>query len=178
MAGNDYAESYPIALLLILPVTVPLIQNLGIEVQRAKNMHHFRSWLYFFIALANLVLSIPLVKSFGGIGSALGTAIALLVGNGFVMNWYYHFRVGLDMRYFWTQILKLAPALGIPVVSGVLVTSLFDTSKLVWFLMGGFIYTMTFVLSMWFMGMNDYERELIAVPIRRAARRFRAALTR
>ena len=177
-AGNDYAESYPIALLLILPATVPLIQNLGIEVQRAKNMHHFRSWLYFFIALANLVLSIPLVKSFGGIGSALGTAIALLVGNGFVMNWYYHFRVGLDMRYFWTQILKLAPALGIPVVSGVLVTSLFDTSKLVWFLMGGFIYTMTFVLSMWFMGMNDYERELIAVPIRRAARRFRAALTR
>lgn len=42
-AGNDYNNAYYVALLLIVPVTVPLIQNLGIEIQRAKNMHKFRS---------------------------------------------------------------------------------------------------------------------------------------
>lgn len=38
-AGDGYDVSYAVTLLLIVPVTVPLIQNLGIEIQRAKNMH-------------------------------------------------------------------------------------------------------------------------------------------
>ena len=89
-AGADYNGTYAIVLLLIIPVTIPLIQNLGIEIQKAKNMHQFRSWVYFFIAVANVFLSIPLAKAYGGIGAAIGTAISLLIGNGLVMNWYYH----------------------------------------------------------------------------------------
>lgn len=42
-AGSEYVDSYTVALLLIAPVTVPLIQNLGIEIQRAKNMHKARA---------------------------------------------------------------------------------------------------------------------------------------
>ena len=61
-AGTNYSEAYPITLLLIVPVTIPLVQNLGIEIQRAKNMHQFRSWLYFFVAVGNLILSVPLAK--------------------------------------------------------------------------------------------------------------------
>ena len=34
--GEGYSESYHITLWLIFPVTVPLIQNLGLEIQRAK----------------------------------------------------------------------------------------------------------------------------------------------
>lgn len=45
--GEEYGAAYWIALLLIAPVTVPLIQNIGIEIQRAKNMHQFRSKVYF-----------------------------------------------------------------------------------------------------------------------------------
>ena len=92
-AGKDYLDSYPITLLLIIPATVPLTQNIGIEIQKAKNMHQFRSWVYILIALANLIISIPLIDRFGGVGGALGTAISLLIGNGVVMNWYYHYRV-------------------------------------------------------------------------------------
>ena len=50
-AGNNYDASYPIVLLLIIPATIPLIQNIGIEIQRAKNMHQFRSWVYFLLHL-------------------------------------------------------------------------------------------------------------------------------
>ena len=53
-AGPDYVQAYPIALLLIIPVSIPLIQNIGIEIQKAKNMHMFRSWVYLIIALGNL----------------------------------------------------------------------------------------------------------------------------
>lgn len=165
-AGNDYVDSYPIALLLIVPVTIPLIQNLGIEIQKAKNMHQFRSWVYFFIALGNLLISIPLTYHYGGFGSALGTAVSLLIGNGLIMNWYYHYRVGLDMKHFWLEILKFVPSLVLPTIAGIMLTSVVDIHKIGGFLLAGFLYTIVFVSSMWFLGMNQYEKELIGGPIR------------
>lgn len=35
-AGSEYSESYVVTLLLIIPVTVPLIQNLGIEFKEQR----------------------------------------------------------------------------------------------------------------------------------------------
>ena len=103
-AGDGYDDAYTVALLLIVPVTIPLIQNLGIEIQRAKNMHKARSVIYMMIAIANVFISIPLIKIMGPAGAAFGTAISLTVGNIFFMNWYYQKRIGLDMIYFWKQI--------------------------------------------------------------------------
>lgn len=171
-AGNNYDNSYPIALLLIIPVTIPLIQNIGIEIQRAKNMHQFRSWVYFFIALANLVISIPLAKMYGGVGAAIGTAISLIIGNGFLMNWYYHAKVGLDMKYFWKQIISFIPALIMPILVGILINSFFDLYNALNFLGFGIIYVIIFFISMWFIGMNQYEKDLIGKPIRRILDKF------
>jgi len=166
-AGNNYKESYPIALLLILPVTVPLIQNIGIEIQRAKNLHKFRSLVYFFIALANLTVSIPLASKYGGIGAALGTALSLIIGNGFVMNWYYKEKVGLDIKYFWKQILRITPAFIPPLLFGILIINYINQYKLLNFIGFGILYVIIYCLSMFFLGMNTYEKELIIKPIRK-----------
>jgi len=171
--GSSYNDSYPIALLLIIPVTIPLIQNIGIEIQRAKNMHQFRSIVYFFIAIANLTISIPLAKFYGGVGAAIGTAISLLIGNGFVMNWYYHVKVGLDIKFFWNQIVKLIPALIIPVFMGILINIFFDLYNLFNFLIFGITYVVIFFISMWFIGMNQYEKDLICKPVKRIVRTFK-----
>ena len=113
-----------IGLLLMGPVTIPLIQNIGIEIQRAKNMHQFRSKVYFFMALGNVAISIPLGMAFGGVGCALGTAISMIVGNGLVMNWYYHKRIGLNMVYFWKNIVSILPAMIVPAVLGLAAVSM------------------------------------------------------
>lgn len=83
-----------------------LIQNLGIEIQRAENKHQFRSIVYTVMALINLGLSIILCKRFGAVGSAIGTAISLIVANGLVMNIYYHKKCNIDIITFWKNILK------------------------------------------------------------------------
>lgn len=171
-AGSNYDNSYPIALLLIIPVTIPLIQNIGIEIQRAKNMHQFRSWVYFFIALANLIISIPLAKMYGGVGAAIGTAISLIIGNGFLMNWYYHAKVGLDIKYFWKQIISFTPGLVMPILAGILINSFFDLYNALNFFGFGIIYVIIFFISMWFIGMNQYEKDLIGKPIRRILDKF------
>lgn len=171
-AGKNYDEAYKIVLLLIIPVTIPLIQNLGIEIQKAKNMHQFRSWVYFLIAIGNVFLSIPLTKAYGGVGAAAGTAISLLIGNGLIMNMYYHNRVGLDMRYFWREILKLVKSLLIPIVVGVLMYLYIDMYNILTFIICGIIYVIIFSISMWFLGMNQYEKDLIGKPVARIIRKI------
>lgn len=172
-AGTEYNESYYIVLLLVIPVTIPLIQNLGIEIQKAKNMHQFRSWVYLCIAIANVFLSIPLSKAYGGIGAAAGTAMALLVGNGFIMNWYYHNRVGLDMKFFWTAILKFTKSLLPSLVVGIMINLFVDLYHIIPFLIYGTIYTVVFCISMWFLGMNRYEKDLIGKPILKLFKRVK-----
>lgn len=164
-AGAKYTKTYAIALLLIIPVTIPLIQNLGIEIQKAKNMHKFRSWVYFFIAVANVVISIPLAKVYGGVGAAVGTAISLLIGNGLIMNWYYHKKVGLDMKYFWSEIFKFRKALILPILIGVLMMVFVELYNIMIFLICGIIYVIVFCASMWFLGMNQFEKDLIGKPL-------------
>ncbi|MFR8734921.1 MAG: lipopolysaccharide biosynthesis protein, partial [Clostridium perfringens] len=164
-AGKGYSEAYYIALILIIPVTIPLIQNLGIEIQRAKNLHKFRSLLYLFIAIGNVFISIPLCKMFGGIGAAIGTAISLIIGNGIIINIYYHYRVGLNIKYFWKEIMKFMPALIISIIVGSTIKYIVKINSLRMFIIGILIYTITFGISMWLFGMNEYEKNLIINPI-------------
>lgn len=160
-AGADYSEAYPVALILIIPVTVPLIQNLGIEIQKAKNMHRFRSIVYFLIALLNLGLSIAITGRYGCIGTAASTAAALIIGNGLIMNIYYHRRLALDMRYFWWQIAKFLPSLIAPLLTGILLNIFIDLYHPLSFVICGLIYVIVFGISVWLMGLNSFEKSRI-----------------
>ncbi len=170
-AGQNYADSYYVVLFLILPVTIPLIQTIGIEIQRAKNMHQFRSIMYFLMAVANLFVSIPLTRTYGPVGAAAGTAISMILGNGIAMNLYNHYKIGLDMVYFWKQILRFVPALIAPVVSGVLIMLLVDLHRLSLLLAFGALYLAIYLSSMWFLGLNSYEKDQISKPIKRILKR-------
>ena len=166
-AGEGYGASYAVALLLIVPVTVPLIQNLGIEIQRAKNMHKARAIVYLVIAIANVLISIPLIKFMGPAGAALGTAISLIAGNIIFMNWYYHARIGMNMFYFWKEIAKFIPALIAPCVVGIIIMKFANIIGLVKLGVFVIIYTIVYGLSMYFLGMNGEEKQLVMEPIKR-----------
>lgn len=165
-AGEDYFTSYITALILMIPITIPLIQNIGIEFQRAKNMHQFRSYLYLFMAIGNIIISIPLSIKYGAVGAAFGTGLSYVLGNGFVMNWYNHTKIGLDMKYFWKEIAKFIPAFIPPVIYGILINKFVDLYILKNLLINGLVYVAIFVLSMWFLGLNKYEKGLVKSPFK------------
>ena len=159
--SKSYGESYFVALLLIIPSTVPLIQNLGIEIQRAKNMHKARSVVYFCIAIANVAASIPLIRKYGVIGAPIGTAIAISIGNILFMNWYYDKHIGLEIAKFWKGILSFFPALILPAIFGITVKHYWpiqSISAIVVFALG---YTSLYCASMWLWGMNAQEKNMI-----------------
>ena len=156
--GKEYSESYYVALWLIIPVTVPLIQNLGIEIQRAKNKHKTRTVVYFCISIANILLSIPLIQRYSAIGAAIGTAIALIIGNILFMNWYYHKRIGINIPLFWKSLLSFLPAFLLPTVAGVCIMRFVSIENLLQLILWVGIYTMVFIASMWHFGMNESEK--------------------
>lgn len=158
--GEGYELSYPVTLLLVLPVTIPLVQNIGIEIQKAKNMHRFRSLTYFFLAVLNVILTIPLSSAYGPVGAAVGTAVSLIIGNGIMMNWYYHKKVGIDIINFWKEILRFLPAVAVPSIFGVCVLLFADTSNIIFAIFLGGIFALIFAVSMWFLGFNKYEKAL------------------
>ena len=169
--GGEYEGAYPIALLLMGPVTIPLIQNLGIEIQRAKNKHQFRSKVYFFMALGNVMISVPLGYLYGGLGCALGTAISMIVGNGFVMNWYYHRHIGLDMVVFWKSILQIVPAVVLACAAGMAAVCLVEFSGYGGVLLFALPYCAVYSASVYRFAMNEDEKRLVASLVRRIAKR-------
>lgn len=170
-AGNDYNNAYYVTLLLIVPVTVPLIQSLGIEIQRAKNMHKFRSIVYFFIAIGNVFMSIPLVQLFGEIGAALGTCLTMVLGNIILMNWYYQVKVKMDMKYFWKQISMLMPCVIVTVLLSLGLSKILVVNSIIHFLIISIFYVCVYVMCLFTFGMNTYEKNLIRGPINKILKR-------
>jgi len=166
-AGVGYREAYIIGLFLMVPVTVPMVQTLGIEIQRAKNMHKARSVMYLFVAVANIFISIPCIRYFGTSGAAIGTAISLLVGNGLLMNWYYHKKIGLDIFGFWKQILRFLPAMVIPVAVGILLRMFVPLDTVVGLGLAMALYCAVYALAMFLFGMNRSEKDLIILPVKK-----------
>ena len=170
--GKGYTDSYYVTLLLIIPVTVPLIQNIGIEIQRAKNMHKARSVVYAAIAIANIFLSIPLIRMYGPIGAAVGTAISLFVGNGLFMNWYYDRKIGLEIGNFWRNILSFLPALILPAVIGICIMQFVPIRSWLMLVLAAIIYAVIYFVSFWVFGFNAYEKSTISGLVRKIGHKF------
>lgn len=170
-AGKGYEDSYYVTLLLVLPATIALIQNIGIEIQRAKNMHRFRSIVYCIMALCNLIISIYLCQLFGAVGSAVGTAISLILANGIIMNIYYHKKIGIDIPLFWKQIVKMTPGILFPLVFGFFILQYIKIDSFLLFFVITLLYSLVFILSTWYLSMNDYEKKLILSFVNKIMRR-------
>lgn len=158
---SEYKESYWVALLLIIPSIIPLCQNIGIEIQRAKNMQKFRAITYLFMALVNLILSISLCQLYGAVGNAAATAFSLLIANGLFMNIYYHRKIKIGIIEFWTNIGHISLGLILPCAFGLFVIKVFEIKGYQSIAIAAISYSVIYFLSMWFISMNREEKDLI-----------------
>lgn len=163
---NEYKDAYEIALMLIIPVTIPLIQNVGIEIQRALNKHRVRTAVYTVMAFLNIGISIPFTMAYGPLGSALGTSIGLVVANVLFMNVYYKKTIGIDIIGFWKSILSFSKGLIIPGIIGFFIVHYVEFSSLKKYLLWIITYSAIYILSMWLFGMNRFEKDLIIQPVK------------
>ena len=166
-AGLDYSESFWVAVMTLFPLCIPLIQNTALNIVVAQNRHQFRSVMYFCIAVCNVISTYLLVPYMGVIGAALCSCVSYLLGQGLIMNIYYYKVTGLDIPLFWKNILKMAIIPALMLTAGLLLNRVMVIDGWITFLAGVVVYTVVYTLPMYSFAMNDYEKNIIRVPLKK-----------
>lgn len=172
-AGPDYGEAYWVCLCTMIPICIPLIQNVALSIVVAQNKHRFRSIVYLGIAIINVVGTILCVNNFGIIGAAFVSGIAYVIGTGIIMNWYYWKEIGLEIPRYWKSIANIFIIPLIMTIIGLFVLKFISLNKWIPLLGGIFIYTVIFAVVNWFFVMNDYEKDIFRVPVIKAMKRIK-----
>lgn len=166
-AGDDYADAYYLTLMFFVPLTVPLIQNLGILILQARNQMKFRSMLYIVIALCSLGLSIYLAQIYGGYGCAFATGMALLIGQGLIMNIYYQEKQRINIKVFWWEILKMSIVPAVFIVVGLYALNHFEPSNMTVLDFAKYLilYTVLYIPLFLIFSINKEEKDLLLYPV-------------
>lgn len=160
-AGENYLSAYPMILILMIGMLIALVQNAGIAILQAMNLNRYRMTAYTIVAVINIFTSVILAKMYGGLGCAISTAIALLISTGLIMNRYYHKRIGIDIPLFWKNITHMMPSAFILII----LVAIFQMNisleySWLYFVIKVVIYTLIYTILIYFIGMNDYEKNL------------------
>ncbi|HFX3824563.1 TPA: lipopolysaccharide biosynthesis protein [Enterococcus faecium] len=161
-AGTENSESYLLVIIMVLPSIIPFSQNIGIEIQRALDKHIFRSISYSIFAIMNIVITFIGAKYMGLVGATFGYVISILVANGLVMNWYYHTKMSLDMKFFWRNTIKVI----IPFITTTSILLLaqiyFPVNNYFKFVIFGIVYTFIYGFIYLLFIANSLEKQQLA----------------
>lgn len=169
--GPEYAESYIIACLLMLPSTIPLIQNVGLNILQAKNKYKFRVIVLMIFAVVNVCISIVLSKIYGGVGAALGTAISTILGQVIFMNIFYQKKIGINIIKFWKNILTMSIPMIFVIILAIILKTIVPINSVIILVAQIVLYTLIYCLIVYRFSINEYEKQLILKPINKIIRR-------
>ena len=171
-AGPAYRNAYWIALVTMIPLSVPLIQNTGYGILVAQNKHRFRAVVYLFIAIINVISTYLVVPVMGGVGAALCSCVSYLVGQGIVMNIYYYKVTKINIPLFWKNIVKMSVTPAVLLILGITANNyhLFDT----WFsfFLGVTAYSVLYMAGMYLLALNESEKNIMMQPLRKIIARI------
>lgn len=159
--NENFIDAYYITIIIILPFTINLIQNIGNCIMQAKNVYNFRAYVYLGVGIFNLILAIPAAKYYGGIGAASVSGIALFVSNGVIMNWYFKKYLNIDIKIFWKQILKITISVILCSFIGILLNYILGVGSVSILIIKLLIYTLIYLIIMWITSFNKDEKMLV-----------------
>lgn len=158
--GPGYETCYWITLILMGSYLIDVTQNVGVPILQALKKHAFRAYVYLAMAVLNIGLCIPLAKQYGEIGCAIATAVCLILGTGFAINWYFY-HIGLNLKLFFRQIGQICCGI-IPAILLCFILFRLFPLQTTWFsfLWHGSILTLVYGVCIWFLAFNTYEKNL------------------
>ena len=166
-AGPGFDDSYYVTLLLIIPSTIPLIQNMGLNIMQAMNKYKFKAITTSVMAIFNIIISIFLVSKFGAIGAAVGTCIAIVICNIILINIYYHKVIKLDIIKFWKNIGIMLLKLLLPLIITLIFMYFIKIDGLSSVIIYGLVYTILYMITSYTIVINKYEKEIFDKVLRK-----------
>lgn len=171
-AGTGFDDTYLITLILIIPFTVDLIQSIGQVILQAEDKFYFRALVFLGVAILNIIIVIPVAQKYGGIGCSIVTGLTFFIGNAFIMNIYYAKIIAIDIKQFWVQMIKIFVPISFCTVLGSFLNFINIPVPIVDFGVKIIIYLVMYFITIRCFAMNEYEKNLIKIPIDKIKRYF------
>ena len=94
-------------------------------------------------------------------GCAFAISVALIIGQGLIMNIYYNRKQNINIRQFWIEICKMSIIPVFLAISGLLLLRFIVISS--WFdlIVGVVIFTIIYAPLFWHFSMSRYEKDLV-----------------
>lgn len=162
-AGEGFEEAYWVAVIIMVPFTVDIMQSIGIVILQVLDKYAFRGKMYLVAAIVNVIIAIVLAREYGCIGAAVATGLTLFVVSDVLVNFYYARSVGLDMVHFWKQaarfILPIVPLCAVGVLAWKIISAAIPVG---WgaLIAGIAAYTVLFAVFACIACADAYERDL------------------
>ena len=159
--GDKYGDAYWITLMLMIPVTIPLVENAMISILDAALKRIYRSVTLVGMAILNVGVSICLVGILGFWGPVIGTVASLIVGHGFLMNMYYARTFKLQVGRMFRSIFKGILPAGLAASVLCLPMALFLPDTLVFFLVKCVGFALLYGVFLFSFGLNTAEKNTV-----------------
>ena len=170
-SGDAYQDAYVVALLTMIPLAIPLIQNIAYNTILAQKKHRFRAITYLIIALINVISTYLVIPYYGIIGAAVCSGVSFVIGNGIIMNIYYYKVTKLNIPAFWKNIGKMSIVPVIMVIAGYWIVNCYiSVTGIIRFLTEVIIYIVIFCGLSWRITMNLYEKNLFIDLVKKVLR--------
>ncbi len=158
--GTAFANSYAVAVFLLLPFLVLLTQDIANTMIMAENKVMYRSVTVILNAMVSLTLSFILTPRYGAIGSAMAIFCGGLVAIVFI-NIVYSKVLKINIIRFFVQChLKIVPLLLITTIFGLGIQFLFPTQNMIYFSAKALIMCLFYFIIMWNFALNQSEKNL------------------
>lgn len=156
--GTEYQEAHWVALCLMVPVTIPLVQNVCLSILDAKLKRLFRSVTLVLMAMINIIISIILIHFLGYWGAAIGTVISITIGHIILMNVYYMKVIKLEVFRLFREI--FAGILPAGILCCVCCVPFVRWTQGSWlhFLIGCIVFVVLYAILVWFVALSKSEK--------------------
>lgn len=161
LAGKDYLDAYVVAMLLMVPYTVDLIQNSGNTILQTKDKYWYRARVLFVAAIINIFLTYALAKKYGMYGAAAATTVAIIVTSWILMNYIYSKKIGLDIKKFWFNVAPIWFLGCIPFLIGLGIRKIKYSNNFIQFVIHVLLYVIFYILFAYFVIMKKEERKYL-----------------
>ncbi|MBB2183428.1 oligosaccharide flippase family protein [Lachnospiraceae bacterium MD1] len=158
--GKDFDLAYYCALLMMLPGVFRVPQQIASITIIAMNKVRIQAFIYVIVAILNILFSSILSQYFGALGAAISICLVYFIRL-IIMNIIYYKVLHINIFSFIKACyIDMAPPMLITLIVGIIINHFTAYSLWIFLIKGTFIVVL-YIILLWKMSLNHYEKSLI-----------------
>jgi O-antigen/teichoic acid export membrane protein len=158
--GNEYIDAYPVLRILVISAMIMLIQEASVAMLYGISRHGYYVVANTIEGVINLIISLILVKKYGMIGVALGTAIPMIAFKLFVEPAYVCKKISINLfSYYFQTVIPAGICLGGTMICLWVLSKPFLGASYPNLMIAGFIFSTIYFLVCFFVYFRERERK-------------------